>query len=281
MHMGERIESRDADSTRWPVQTLSVGGGEISLRVGGDGPPLVVLPRDNGHPPRHEFLDLLAGEFRVHAPWLPGFHGGHPEQWEWAASVRDLAIVELQLVQALGLERYSLVGLGFGGWIAAEMATMCAPGLESLALVAPMGIQPRAGFIHDQFLVSTLSYAKAAFSDPSKFEAIYGDPPEYDQLESWETDREMTSRVAWKPYMYDPSLPRLLAGLRIPALIVWGDDDRIVPAECGELYRASLAGAHLEIVPGSGHAVDLEQPAALASLVSAFLPEKRLAKTRG
>jgi pimeloyl-ACP methyl ester carboxylesterase len=264
----------------WSVRTLRVCGGEISLRSAGSGTPILVLPRDNGHPPRHELLELLAREFEVHTPWLPGFHGGHPEQWEWLTSVRDLAMVQLQLARALGLGRFGLLGLGFGGWIAAEMAAMCAAGLERLVLVAPMGIQPRTGFIHDQFLGSTEAYARAAFSDARFFDAVYGPAPDYDQLESWETDREMTSRIAWKPYMYDPALPRLLAGVSAPALVVWGDRDAIVPLECAELYRSALPGAAVQIVPGCGHAVDLEQPRALAASVAAFLREKPLAPAR-
>ncbi len=265
---------------RWEERTLTVCGGELSVRSAGSGEAVLVLPRDNGYPPRHEFLERLAREFRVYAPRLPGFHGGHPEQWEWPANVRDLAIVELQLVRALGLERFAMIGLGFGGWIAAEMAAMCATGLERLVLIAPMGIQPREGFIYDQFIGSTESYARSGFADPARFDALYGAAPEYDQLEAWESDREMTSRVAWKPYMYNPTLPRLLAGVSLPALIVWGDRDAIVPVECGELYREALPGATLQRIAGCGHAVDLEQPAALASQVSAFLREKPLAPAK-
>ena len=91
-----------------------------------------------------------------------------------------------------------------------------------------------------------------------------------DQLESWETDREMTSRLAWKPYMYNRSLPRLLAGVGVPALVAWGEEDRIVPLECATLYASALPNATLETYPGAGHAVDLERPAQLAARVATF-----------
>jgi len=260
-----------ASSGLWNLQTVAVCGGEISLLKGGTGEPLMVLPRDNGHPPRHEFLDLLAADFSVYYPWLPGFYGGVPEAWEWLANVRDLAVVQRQLIVELGLERLALVGLGFGGWVAAEMATMGQERLDSLVLVAPMGIQPKRDYIIDQFLISTESYARAGFADDAGFDAVYGSEPGFEQLESWETDREMTSRVAWKPYMYNPSLPRLLGGVTTPALVVWGDSDRVVPLECNELYRSALPNVTLEVFQHCGHALDLEQPAALAAKVASFI----------
>lgn len=254
-----------------PSHTVQVCGIDVAFERAGDGPPLIVLPRDNGHAPRSEFLVGLAQTNTVYYPWLPGFHNGGPEAWEWLTNIRDLAMVQRLFLSALGLERVTLIGLGFGGWLAAEMAAMGPERFDKLVLVGPMGIQPKNAYIIDQFIVSTESYARAAFSDDAAFDAIYGEEPEFEQLESWETDREMTSRLAWKPYMYDPTLPRLLAGVPTPALIVVGADDRVVPPECGELYRAALPNARLETINNCGHAVDLEQPALLASKVGAFL----------
>ncbi len=255
----------------WDEITATVCGGELRVAVAGSGPPIVVLPHDQGHPPVNPFLDRLTSAGTVYYPWLAGFHGGNPAQWEWLTNVRDLAIVQRQLIDTLGLERPALIGLGFGGWVAAEIATFAASSLSRLVLVAAMGIKPARGYIYDQFLVSTEHYAQTAFHDVRRFAEIYGAEASFEQLEAWETDREMTSRLAWKPYMYNPALPRLLGGVTVPALVVWGDDDQIVPRECAELYRQALPNARLEILRDCGHAVDLDQPEALAKLVGDFL----------
>ena len=79
-------------------------------------------------------------------------------------------------------------------------------------------------------------------------------------------------------------LPDLLGGrgvdplpswraLRAPALVVWGDDDKIVPKGAGERYAKSLRDARFEIVGGCGHCVDMEQPEALARLVTPFIEQ--------
>jgi pimeloyl-ACP methyl ester carboxylesterase len=79
----------------------------------------------------------------------------------------------------------------------------------------------------------------------------------------------MTTRVAWKPAMFDLGLPHLLRGVRIPSLAVWSSGDAVVPRSCAEMYRDVLAGRYAEI-PG-GHMAEYEAPDDLACLVEEFL----------
>jgi pimeloyl-ACP methyl ester carboxylesterase len=81
----------------------------------------------------------------------------------------------------------------------------------------------------------------------------------------------MSFRVAWKPYMYNDSLPWLLRGVQSKALIVRGDADRIVPASAVALYAERLPNARIESVAGAGHLIEMEQPAALARLIASFI----------
>jgi pimeloyl-ACP methyl ester carboxylesterase len=68
-------------------------------------------------------------------------------------------------------------------------------------------------------------------------------------------------------------LPHLLGGVRAPAFVVWGDDDKIVPKSAGERYAALLPKARLVTVRAAGHCVEMEQPDELATLVSGFIDE--------
>ncbi len=156
------------------------------------------------------------------------------------------------LLTALGAREVSLVGLGFGGWIAAEMASLAPTAFHRLVLVGAMGIKPPEGDIADQAIVSYIDYPRAGFHDASVFERVYGGVST-DQLEAWDIAREMCFRTAWKPYMYSPALPHLLGGVQAPALVVWGDDDRIVPRSAADAYVRALPSARLEIVPACGH----------------------------
>src|SRR5439155_91769 len=108
-------------------------------------------------------------------------------------------------------------------------------------------------------LLSYIDYARLGFADQGAFDRLFGADPPTSLLEQWDLNREMTFRIAWKPYMYNPTLPHLLGGLATPTLVVWGRHDRIVPLECGERYVKALAGARLEVIEGAGHFVDMEK----------------------
>ena len=127
-----------------------------------------------------------------------------------------------------------------------------------------MAISP----IRRSFRTSTIR--KAGFHDEAAFTRVYGDVST-DQLEQWDICREMVFRTAWKPYMYSQTLPHLLGGIRAPALVVWGDDDRHVPKSAGDVYVKSLRNARMETVSGCGHYVDMEKPDELAKLVTTFV----------
>jgi pimeloyl-ACP methyl ester carboxylesterase len=182
----------------------------------------------------------------VIVPHHPGW--GRSPRPEWIRSVRDLAAIYRGLLAQLGIEQAALIGLGFGGWIAAEMATMAPGDVARLVLVAPMG-----------------------FYEQKAFDRLYGAAPSTEQLEAWDIAREMCFRVAWKPYMYSQTLPHLLASVSVPALVVWGDKDRVVPLSTANRFLQSLPNAKLEVVKDCGHCVDLEQPKRLADLVSPFI----------
>src|SRR5438045_143014 len=196
----------------------SESGGEIAetkrqvTRACG-GRPVVVVHHDTGSPDLLPFYDELAGHFDVLVPHHPGY--GKSERPQWLRNVRDVAVIYQWLLSDLGVERASLIGLGFGGWIAAEMATMAPREFHRLVLVGAMGLKPPDGDIFDQAIVSYLDYARAGFHDQDAFARVYGDVST-DQLVEWDLCREMSFRIAWKPYMYNHSLPHLLGGVRAP-----------------------------------------------------------------
>jgi pimeloyl-ACP methyl ester carboxylesterase len=254
----------------WSESDVELGEVKLHLWRGGRGRPVVVLHHDTGAPDQLPFYDALAETFDVIRPRHPGY--GVAERPQWVRHPRDLAALYQWLLAELGAERASLIGLGFGGWIAAEMAALAPRDFHRLVLVGAMGVKPPEGDILDQAIISYIDYAKSGFHDPAAFARVYGDVST-DQLVAWDLCREMSFRIAWKPYMYSQTLPHLLGGVRAPALVVWGDDDRIVPRSAGQVYARALRQARFEIVNASGHCVDMEQPDALTRLVTPFLDQ--------
>jgi pimeloyl-ACP methyl ester carboxylesterase len=254
----------------WNKSELDIAGGKLHVARAGSGRSVVVLHHDIGSPDQLDFYDDLSSRFDVLIPHHPGY--GKSERPDWLRNVRDVAVIYQWLLSDLGIERASLIGLGFGGWIAAEMATMAPRDFHRLVLVGAMGLKPPEGDILDQAILSYLDYARAGFHDQAAFVRIYGDVST-DQLVDWDLCREMCFRIAWKPYMYNQTLPHLLGGVRTPALVVWGDDDKVVPKSAGERYAKLLPKARFETVRSSGHCVEMEQPKELGKLVLGFIDE--------
>jgi pimeloyl-ACP methyl ester carboxylesterase len=256
-------------AVQWTDSVVEVAGTRLHVSRAGKGKPLLVLHHETGTLDRLPFYDALAARFDVLLPHHPGY--SRSARPDWMRSVRDIAVVYRCLLSSLKVSSHALVGLGFGGWIAAEMATMAPADVSKLILVGAMGVKPPQGDILDLAVTGYIDYAREGFHDQKAFDRVYGAEPSTDQLEMWDICREMSFRIAWKPYMYSQTLPHLLAGVPAPALVVWGDDDRVVPVSAGKRYVESLPSARLEMVAASGHCVDMEQPDALAGRVIDFI----------
>jgi pimeloyl-ACP methyl ester carboxylesterase len=247
------------------LRAVQVAGLNLQYWEGGAGGPLVVVHHDIGGAGWTEFYDRLAARFRVLVPELPGY--GASDRPAWARHPRDLALTLGLWLDELEIERAVLVGLGFGGWIAAEMAVMNQRRFPRLVLAGAMGIKPSEGEILDQMMVDLADYAEAGCASREAFERIFGEKLSPERRLVLDYAREMTARVAWKPYMFSHQLPHLLGGVRTPTLVVWGAQNKVVPRVCGEAYVRALPNARLEIVDDAGLWVDLEQPETLAEMV--------------
>lgn len=253
-------------------QTISVAGRTVRLLQGGSGPAAVFLHHSIGNPGWMPVFEGLARRFSLTVPDMPGY--GQSERPEWAREPRDLAILLNRVLDRLDLEGVTLIGAGLGGFIAAEMAAMNQCRLKALVLIGAAGLQPDEGEIMDQMLVDFEEYAKAAFRSDDAYAAVFGHEaaPEIKQL--WDYSREMTARITWKPYMFSRRLAPVLGEIEVPALVIHGSEDRVVPVACARQYARGLAKARLEVFEGAAHAVELEQPGRIADMIAAHAGAK-------
>ncbi len=253
-------------STAHAEKTLELAGNKVRVLQGGNGDPVVVLHHSTGNVGWIPFFEHLAERFSVTIPDMPGY--GQSERPEWAREPRDLAILLNELLDRLELDQVTLVGLGFGGFVAAEMATMNQKRLKRLVLVGSAGLQPETGEIVDQMMVDFHEYVRAGFRSDEAYERVFGTELDKSVKELWDFSREMTARLTWKPYMFNRRLQHTLREVRVPTLLVWGSEDRIVPPECADQFARILPNSRLEMIEGAGHLVEYEEPERIASLVA-------------
>ena len=247
---------------------VEVGGAKVHLLRGGEGPPLLFLHSIEGNVGWLPWMDQVAQSATIYAPTHPGF--GASERPELLETVSDMARFYLWMIQELGLGQVSLVGHFLGGWIAAEMATMSPGVMSSLVLVDAAGVRPGAGEVADIFLLGEEETTRRAFYDAASvpgYADLFERDPSPEERAMKVRSREMTTRLCWKPYMYDRSLVWLLQRVNVPTLVVWGSEDAVIPVDSGRLIHEAIAGSRLEVIPECGHLPHLEKPEEFSRLL--------------
>ena len=260
-------------------QTIALPTGEVGYSMRGEGPPLVVLHRDVVVPASNPFIETLAEHHSVYALDLPGF--GRSPRPHWLRNVTQLASLTGHAIDALDLGPCPIVGLGFGGWVAADLATQAGAGrISELVLVSPWGVKPTSGEIADFVLFDLNEWASLGFHDPARYTALCGDEVEYEVMRAWDSARESLTAVAWKPIGHSRQLRAMLPLVSVPTLVAWGAEDAIVPASCAKDWQHALAHGTVVVIPDAGHHVDLEAPEALAKATADFIRTNRTLEPR-
>jgi pimeloyl-ACP methyl ester carboxylesterase len=255
-------------------ERITVNGIELEvLRRGPSGagaaPVLLLHGMDTVHP-QAPFLELLGKHAEIIAPSSPGF--GNTERPPDFDTIYDLVHLYLAMIDELPYAKLALVGLSFGGWLAAEIAVACSHKLSRLVLVDPVGIKigdRESRDILDVFNVNPAEVRRAAWHDPAN-------APDYDAMTDEELivharNREALCLYAWHPCLYNPQLKQWLGRIRVPTLLLWGAADRVVTPDYGRTYAGLIPGARFELMEAAGHHPEIEQPERFAERVAAFL----------
>ena len=237
----------------------------------GQGEPLGYVPGYAGLPRWTAFLDELAVSRLVIAPSLPGFPGGsgHTDldtQLDWVVATRDL-------LAAAGLHGADIVASGFGAALVADVAALWPDSVRSLTLIAPFGIFYDDAPIADVWAPRPGPVETILVSDPARYRDFIELPEGEDPVE-WpimlNRANEAAARFLWP--LGNTGLARRLHRIAAPTLLLWGEEDKVVPPSYAERFRARIKGpASVCHIPRAGHLAELDQPQAVARAVLEFV----------
>lgn len=257
-------------------EVVPVGGGRLDLRVQvrGSGPPVVFLHQASGLA-WDPFLDELSTRRTVYAPLVPGTSPADPDAIDAVADLWDLVLLEQEALLALGLEGADLVGSSFGGMLAAELQATFPGTFGRLVLLDPIGLWRDDAPVANWMMIAPQDLPAALFADPSSeaAQATFALPSDHeamaDAIAATTWAMGCTAKFVWP--VPDRGLWRRLHRITAPTLVIWGEQDGLVPVVYAQEFGTRIEGARVEVLADCGHVPQAERREETLALVREFL----------
>ncbi len=286
------VKASKARATETKARAVEVHGRPMNFVEAGSGPVLMLIHGMAGTCANWEsVIEPLAIDSTVIAPDFPGHGASAPGGGDYslgglAGSLRDLML-------ALGHERATLVGHSLGGGVAMQFTYQFPEMVERLVLVSSGGLGPdvspilRAAALPgaELFISATAGVGSQIGSVIGRGIGAIGFRPNADLAEvarGYATLRDSDRRKAFLATLRSVvdmegqrigALDRLYLAELLPLLIVWGENDPIIPVEHAREAHAQIPSSRLEIFEDTGHVPMLERPGHFIATLQRFLAE--------
>jgi pimeloyl-ACP methyl ester carboxylesterase len=253
-------------------KTIKVDGLDVRYYTAGQGEPLVVIHGGGGDARTWwRNIRVLAEKYTVYAPDLPGYGGSQPLDGTYY--VPELSDFVEKFTQALGLEKFSLVGHSLGGGIALDYALKFPLKITKLVLVSSLCLGREIAFWVRFFslpaFVRSIGAVFVFGFKCVKWLLNHLNPAKYILPL---TPASMTiggniSNFHQQTLVLDKKLPEI----KMPTLLIWGSRDPVVPVK--HAYRAAevIPDCQLAVFRNTGHNVHRERLKRFSSVISDFL----------
>jgi pimeloyl-ACP methyl ester carboxylesterase len=242
-------------------------------------PPIVAFHGASGHLAGEPMLTKLAEHYAVYAPVWPGY--GAEDGEELIEDMLDFALHGADVIDALGLgpahggPAPHLIGHSMGGMIAAEMVAISPVSYGKLALIAPAGLWLDEYPIVDIFTLLPFEFPQYLFHDADAGAAMMTGGMDFDDVDAIKAFLIGNSRrlgTAGKILFPIPNrrLSKRLYRVTNPALVLWGESDRLITPVYARAWLDKLPHAELAYIEAAGHMAPYEQPDDVATRIANF-----------
>ena len=270
-------------TTLGPITVVEAGEGPVLVMLHGGGPGASAVAN------YHQNLPALTRHFRVVLPDQPGFGGSYrPTEADLdARSITEITVdALLQTLDALGIDRFHLVGNSLGGAAAIATALAVPERVGKLVLMAPGGGWLPFGPTPTEGQKAMFRYYNGEGPTVKKMRDFIGvmtaEPKRWADTAQARYEASLDkSHIAFyhrynaafaKRHGMDPLWQRVHE-IKAPTLLLWGRDDRTITLDGAQLMLKQIRDVQLHVFGGCGHWVQLERQAEFERLVTDFLKE--------
>lgn len=249
-----------------------INGVETVIYSGGSGPPVVYF-HGGGTFHGFEFTRDWSRQFRVILPYHPGF--GESGDASLFDSRADYVRHYTALIDHLGLDKFGLVGLSLGGYLAAEFAASRNDRVEKLVLGSPAGIFLQEHPIPDFSAMPPAEMMSCMVKDLSVLEPYM--PETREEIARFAADRVREGKSMaqfFRCFAAGPPLQQSLLRLTMPTLLLWGTQDRVLHVSHAQKWMELLPDARLELIEDVGHLI-LDESQRACDIAAEFLAGKK------
>lgn len=254
------------------LRTTSYFGRNIRYYDIGSGPPLVLFHGIGGDADEWVFcFDALSASHRVIALDLLGF--GRSDKPSISYCIEVFVEVMEPFLHKLDVARPTLIGASLGGWIAAAYALKSPKAVDNLVLVDAAGVWGDTKELPVDLHVSTrrhmreimemIFYDKRLATD-ELIDLAY--KQHLERGDGYTIHRVLQNLRDGREFLDDK-----IAALTVPRLIIWGEEDELIPIATGRLMQRLIPGSRLEVIPQCGHLPAFEKPIEFIDHVLNFL----------
>lgn len=257
------------------LHRLRAGRFEIPALVGGPverGLPLVMLHGFSDT--KDSFVDVaraITRTRRVILPDLPGFsEASQPLDHHY--TVPSMGAVLVEALRELAPDGVHLAGNSLGGAIAAWIAIEHPQWIRSLTLIGAAGVpmpvpsamQRHIAAGHNPFVVRGEEEFPAFLRFVVERVPFMPGPVMRAMARDFVARRPMNEKILGELVADDLDLRERLREIEAPAMVLWGDRDRLIDLSAGRVYHQLIPRARLVVMHGIGHCPQVEAPGATA-----------------
>jgi pimeloyl-ACP methyl ester carboxylesterase len=253
--------------SNYAKQELVIDGVRVEVLEAGRGSPIVYLHGAAAGPGFEELLPLAEGR-RLIVPVHPGF--GASDDDARIDSILDYVVHYSALFDQLGLaEPIDLVGHSLGGWISGLFTVLKGHRVRRLALACPAGLHVPGHPTTDLFTIPPENLQCTLVASPEILGRMASAVVTNEMRVA--RYREMTSlaRIMWERD-YEPKFDHWLPGVSVPALVLWGEEDHVIPVQQARHWADKLGGAETATFAGAGHLLFTESSDAVRRVAAFF-----------